>query len=119
MNMVETKKGGILGFGILGRDRPEILEKTHSKPAPPDDAERARKREFCRQLDASILDEENAQRDYATLADELYKAEAHSYDVGRREALSASLIFHEHIVGIRQQEINHKKILEDIKRRYC
>ena len=117
--MTERKdKGGILGFGILGGNRPKVLEKMPSaryisKPAPPDDTVRARRQEFCRQLDAAILDEENAQRDYAKLADELYKAEAHSYDVG------TTMKAHERILGIRQQEINHKKILEDIKRRYC
>jgi len=112
--MTERKdKGGILGFGILRGNRAQLLEKTPSKPGPPDDAVRACRREFCRMLDYLIEDERKADPEYAQLASELYKAEAHSYDVGtvRRD--------HEHILGIRQQEINHKKILEDIKRRYC
>lgn len=115
--MVE-KKSGIFGFGILGGNRPQLLGKiAPSKQAPSNDAQQAQTREFCRLLDAAILDEENADPEYAKLADELYKSHLPIYIPA---GTSSQLVYdHAAIIGIRNQEIGHKKILEGIKARYC
>ncbi len=109
-------KGGIFGFGILGGNRPQLLEKVSSKPATVTD--QVAKGEFCRLLDAAIEDEEKADPEYATLAQKLYAIAVdkphYHFDVS-----STMEKDHATILGIRNQEIEHKRLLEGIKKRQC
>ena len=103
---MRDRKSGILGLGLLSRDRPRLLEKV-------DGIFPELGRGFCKGLDADILDEEKAIEDYGNRADELYKNQRHLPDVA--EVMKD----HATILGIRNDEMRHKKLLEDIKRRQC
>ena len=107
-------KGGILGLGILSGKRSKILEKVQSKPAPIDDVERAKQREFCELLDEAIRDEDAAPPMYEKLARKLYEFKESAAALG-----PFAWKDHQTILAIRNQEIAHKKLLEDIRKRNC